>query len=231
MNRLAICLLSCDRPDYTKETLEALVRFNPREQDALWFHADDGSVSDRNVKLAEGFGFKNVYRREKGRRGGAGRALRHMWNYAARAGATHILHLENDWEIVRPIPEYWGNGTLRLYHDKKERGDGPRSRTGQHIAGTKEKIEWFPVDPCAPSAQDWIPGAKAGDYEFARNGASWGGPPSITKARLLVEASRGDPPLSIKQLTQKLKRIESLRVVENVVYHIGEKKTPGAWGD
>lgn len=220
--RLAICLLTCDRPEYTKATLKSLIATNWQlvcgiDADTILLHADDGSISDRNDKLASQYFFKKVYGRPKGNRGGAGIALRSMWRSAVEMGATHILHLENDWEIVAPIPLFPGADTVRLYGRKKERGEGPRSRTGQHIAGTSEKIQW-------------IPSAYPG-YELAQE-ASWGGPPSITKAAILIAATEpDDPPRSIKEITKALARIYSIRPIENIVFHIGEQKTPGTWGD
>lgn len=202
--KLAVCLLTCDRAELTARTLTSFAGQNPFLTDALRLHADDGSTDHTNHNLAARYGFATVY--TAARRLGPGHALRVMWRKAIAKGATHILHLENDWEWVAPIPTGIEADCIRLYGRLKQK-DGPRAKTGEHIIGTTEKINWQPM----PDREGWEIGV-----------CHWGGPPSICRADLLFEAAMNaaDSP-KIQRITASLPRVMTARPLENIVWHIG----------
>ncbi|MGH8432100.1 MAG: hypothetical protein ACREUF_17030 [Solimonas sp.] len=199
----AICLLTADRPEYTRRTLEALDAFRP-SVGYHYLHADDGSQSGENVALALKHRFKTVYRSKE--RKGPVAALRAMWAEARTRGASHILHLENDIEIIAPIPGRRDADSVRLYGDTKSPG-GARSKTGTCIIGTKEPIVW-----------KWD-----GDGWF-RGVAHWGGQPSITRTDLLLDAVAKAK--KVKHIALTLARMDSLKPAWPVAIHFGKETTP-----
>lgn len=214
--RLAICLLTADRSSYTSMTLFNLKEKGRIPSDAILLHADDGSVTTANRKLAKDAGFQTVSLSEK--RIGQGAHLCRMWNMARRMGATHILHLENDWQCVSPLDlsilmaENPAFDTVRLYGEYKEVDhSGPRAPTGKHIIGTKEVIEW----------NDLVTPVSGGAWQYGV--ASWGGPPSITKVEKLCE---GGLFVTIKEKSLRLPRLHTARPVENIFWHFGTDQTP-----
>ncbi len=214
--KLAICLLTADRPDYTHRTLTSL-RIFAEMSTSILLHADDGSISHANRDLAKHAGFETVYSSKI--RLGQGPALQAMWHEAVKRGATHILHLENDWEFVKPFQTvdmfrpFPGLESVRLYGEYKERDAlGPRAKTGPHIIGTKEEIFWDRL---------WFDIGEE-EWEYADE-ASWGGPPSITDARILQIAVQGAK--TIKEISLRLPRLLTWRPRENIVWHIGECQT------
>lgn len=209
-DRLAICLMTSDRVDLSRATLESLAAQNPNLQDHILLHADDGSADLDNSELACAHGFETVYE-HRGPKLGQIPALATMWNLAHQRGADWILHLENDQLSVRPLPELDECDCIRLYGEfKMEDPDHPRSPAGRHIIGTREPISWHPYQ------EGWEVGV-----------AHWGGQASITKAPLLVEAIQGAERL--KHISLALARILTIRPVENITYHIGVRSTPGHW--
>lgn len=209
--KLAVCLLTADRPLYTAVTVSTFAKWN-RGDRFIKLHGDDASADGANQSLAREYGFESVCGTNERR--GQGHVLRHLWTIAKARGATHILHLENDWEWVKPLWfETLGFQNVRLYGAFKERDEsGERSATGLHIIGTKEKIKWSSsYRPFDDTMWEHAPAA------------SWGGPPSITEIDLLLAAVKTGS--TIKDISLALPRLTTLRPVENLVYHIGEKQT------
>ncbi len=206
---LAVCLITADRPRYTNETLTSFCDWHPGpiRDDMILLHADDGSADRSNELMADAAGFLTCYRSET--RQGVMPALRFMWRQAIVMGATHILHLENDIQFVAPIPTRRDAESVRLYGAYK--GAGGTYRTGPHIMGTKEPIEWR-NDPRQPG--------------WERATCHWGAQPSITRAGLLhlaIERAQ-----SLKDVSRQLLRIDTVRPVWNITNHIGVEKTEGA---
>lgn len=205
--KLAVCLITADRSDYTGRTIETLIEHNDTDRMIL-LHADDGSKSPSNKRLAEAGGFTTIY--ESAKRRGVVPALRHLWLQAAQYGATHILHLENDCESLRPLPmqafSEWVD-CVRLYGEYK---DAARQYpTGPHHMGTKDPIRWQP---------------HGAFWQLAR--CHWGAQPSVTKSALLVEAITHAE--SLKDVSMYLRDILTLRPQFNITSHIGVVKTEGA---
>lgn len=202
--KTAICLLTADREAYTNTTLTSLGHYNDLSGYIL-LHADDGSTWDGNEAMANACGFMTCYRSKERR--GVMPALRHMWRMAYEMGASHILHLENDIESLRPLPFRRDADSVRLYGQYKGRpGQYP---TGPHIMETREPIEWRHDLP-----------------NWQRATCHWGAQPSITRADLLVRAIHGGN--SLKDVSRQLLRIDTLRPVDNITAHIGDAKTTDA---
>lgn len=207
--KLAVCLLTADRPDYTADTVASFVE-KADEPGFIRLHADDGSERRDNIQIAAAGDFETVYATTNRR--GPITALKCMWTKAASLGATHILHLENDIEFVSPLPRF-DIECVRLYGEHKARS-GPRMQTGPNIIGTKEPIVWT-------EAFDTINGNK-----WFRGFAHWAGMPSITETELLLRGVMHAE--CIKDICFALPRLESLRPMRNLTWHVGDKRTPGA---
>lgn len=199
---IAVCLLTCDREQYTERTLSTFALHN---QDAanrfLLLHADDGSRKLANNRLAERYGFETMHRSPV-RTGGA-LALRHMWNEAARRGADRILHLENDWEWCGAVPEI-EHDCVRLYGVLKGRGELHEEAKPIHMV-TREMVKWEPH-----SVSGWERGL-----------IHMGGPPSIVRTELLLP--RIAAAQTLKQIG--LFTLDTIRPQENIVWHIGAVTT------
>lgn len=201
--KLAVCLLTCDRANLTESTLQSFWKFNSKLDNCLLLHADDCSHSNDNKMVVLRNRFKTVY--EAPVRAGAAHAMRAMWKIAVDKGATHILHLENDWRFVSKLPLTVQADCVRLFGAKKAQ-HGPRARTGQCIIGTNERIIWEPI----PDLPGWEEGI-----------AHWGGPPSITRADYLMEAAMRAEGPKIGKIALQLSRIHTKRPIKNIVWHIG----------
>lgn len=202
---LAVCLLTADREHYTAITLRSFLDHNRDGYGMIRLHADDGSASELNERMAEGSGFLTCYRSKT--RQGVIPALRYMWNLAYEMGASHILHLENDLQSVAPLPTRRDAASVRMYGVAK--GANGSYPTGPHIMGTKQPIDW------RPDGAGW-----------ERALCHWGAQPSITRASILVEAINQAE--SLKDVSRALLRIDTVRPRWNIMNHIGEQKTTGA---
>lgn len=205
---IAVCLLTADRPQYTRATLESFAAHHPGYRTRfVLLHADDGSQAADNLALAALFGFSTVY--ASALRAGSGPALRRMWRRAWELRAWRILHLENDWEFERAVPEERAAPCVRLYGSTKARG-GERAPSGTRNLVTGEMVTWRGNGP------GWELGV-----------THWGGPPSITDAAPLLGAVQSAD--RIKDISARL-QFPTLRPLDNIVWHIGEEPTPGALG-
>lgn len=209
--RPAVCLLTADRERMTDITIDSFTQHNNPDR-YIFLHADDGSETDENQKLASEAGFRTCYASKK--RKGQIPAIRSLVRNARNAGATHILYLENDWLSMDPIPF----GTVRaLAHDvecirlygKFKRSIDPRQKTGEHVIGTKERVRW--VD------KKGFPGWEVGMIH-------WGGPPSLVRADLITAALIGAT--RIRDLNYGMRRLITARPKYNIVEHIGLERTP-----
>lgn len=207
--KLAICLLTADRPAYTAETLLSYLN-KAQEPGHILLHADDGSERRDNLMIAAAAEFDTVYATNDRR--GPLTALKVMWTRAASLGATHILHLENDIEFVAALPRF-DVECVRLYGERKAR-TGPRQMTGPHRMGTKTPIEWR-------HEFDDVKGNK-----WYRGAAHWGGMPSITRTELLLRAAVMAE--TFKDLSTMLHSLDTLRPLNNIAWHIGDNRTPRA---
>lgn len=217
-----VVLLTCERFDYTNITARSFLRHNSGAIEAgrlaLW-HADDASTDERIRSYAARAGFRElVYTRE---RVGVTDMVRRIARRLAHLEAEWLLLLENDWETVRGLP--WpvieaatapGSGiwALRLYGAYK-------GRSGTIPAGTRHRGR-NGADPCWEELT-------AGGERYQVGSIHWGNPPTIARVAevewLHKSAKREkDAILKSGEIGAKV-----ARVIENVVYHVGEDRTPG----
>lgn len=225
---IAVLLLTCDRLDLTRATLESFARQNPDARERfMLLYADDASTDPAALQaLTAAHGFETVVAHPT-RRGV--RALRAAGvAVAARRKADWVLVLENDWEWARPFP--WATFTrlvaehpevyhLRLYGQYKERDRKNRCWT-IHMGRGRSAVTW--------EAVRGLPEA----VEVAH--IHWGAPPALTRmaeATALCVAPSGtgyDGSGDVHEMHASGRLTAKVaRVVENVVYHIGFTKTPG----
>lgn len=205
-SRVAVCLLTCGREAYTARTLQTFCEFNDaRAFDLL--HADDASLSCRNVELAQAAGFKTIYVAPE--RAGQVAAYRALVAAAHARRCRFVLYLENDWEWAAPFP--WGllgaAECVRLYGAQKQR-DGSRP-AGPFLMGTHRRIDWRPF-------AGW-PGAECALAHYA-------GPPSVIETRRALQLAQLE---SFKAMSLATGRnpLRTVRLGENAVWHIGDQTT------
>lgn len=207
MTSVAVGLLSCEREDYTRRTVDSFLRHNDRRRFML-FHADDSSRDPiSNLTIAADGGFETVYAKRS--RAGQMAGLRALVEAAATDGAEWFIFQESDWLWEHPFPWHtlkYGAECVRLYGELKAK-DGPRCVTGKHLMGTKTPIEWQP----------YADGLERGK-------AHWGGPPSATRMDVMLELVDGAESIKAMSLRRPL---DTIRVTENVTWHIGLEQTPG----
>lgn len=215
--KLAVCLISRDRYEYTKRTVETFHRHNAH-LDLIRLHADDCSEDPRVREIGKTFGFEQVNMLKSSRGGQMMRAL--AIRSAVDAGATHVYILENDIETARPLPmplletiaEDSNVYCTRLYGIYKERNN-QRKCSSYHLGRGKDK----------PVVWDDYPN----DFENAQIGdVHWGAQPCITnigEAVWLHTDTRREADIWRKCVGIKAKTV---RLLHNVTYHIGEDRTP-----
>ena len=235
--KLGIGLISCDRVEETRRTVETFAKYNtgdhpldvPGEHVVQLFHADDSSTDPALRLHAKNHGFHLITKIHEPRQGG--QAMRRQFITAAKnAGCTHIMVLENDWESVRPLP--WAAikyafshdqvYCMRLYGVYRERD--PVTGLGRRACGKthygKGKGTWDPK---------WMPATHPSFNETIEFGdIHWGAPPNITRiaeAVYLHEDTKSEG--GIIRKSAKLGNLLTARVVDNVFYHIGYDRTPG----
>jgi len=202
---IAVCLLTCDRVEYTRVTVESWARFNGGDPRFLLLHADDASVAQTNGELVRSHGFRTVIQHTT-RRGNHATRLA-LLKYAAKR-ADWILVLENDIESIRPFP--WplfdfvraqpDLSSLRLFGKFKDRdGRDPCLTTHKHAGHVP--VEWRPARHAPEPAQ-------VGRIH-------WSAQPTVTRSQELLHLHRkGVEP-----------RGRTVRVKSNVMVHIGVERT------
>lgn len=203
---IAVCLLTCDRFAYTATTLRSFAAFNDPSRFVL-LHADDASEDSRVVPLVQTHGFSTVLQ-SSSRRGWLTMRTR-LFQLAAKRGAEWILFLENDHEWVRAFPWalfHFVRQYSQIYCLRLQGAFKGRDRTDpcmvHHKLDRRKEVKWKPMKR-APETS-----------EIGR--IHWSAQPSVTRTReLLVLHERG---FESHDLTA--------RVLSNVTYHIGARRTP-----
>jgi hypothetical protein len=213
--RVAICLLTCERFDYTKRTVESLAAHNDLSRFVL-LHGDDASEDKRNVELAAAHGFERIDTPTQ--RQGVMEMQRRLTDAAMMLGCDWTILLQNDWESARAIPldllafvaVRQDVHCLRLYGAWKERCARPAGN--EHKGKGGKQAGWLLLEG-APEP------AEIGDIH-------WGSPPAASHTGLLAMLLDG----CARERDVRLKsgRVQSLtvRVVENVFWHFGSERTP-----
>lgn len=205
--KIAVCLQTCGRYEYTQRTLETFAAKNDLSRFEL-LHGDDASDDRLAMRsLVASYGFKTIVQ-HKTRLGYL--PVRTAMIAKAVRRAPWVLLLENDIESVRPFPwplfEYVTARSwiycLRLYGAFK---------------GFAE------TEPCKTTSQ-WHGGApvswkalKAAPEPAEMGRIHWSAQPCITRGAELLGIHNGHRELQLK----------TARVVDNVMMHIGVERTPG----
>lgn len=205
MRKIALCLQTADRSDYTARTLASFAAHNDLSQFRL-LHGDDGSKTPENIALAKRYGFKTVVKTKK--RVGWLPVRTELIAYAAQR-ADWILFLENDIDTLRPFP--WDLFTfvsrhhwvycLRLFGAFK----GPNQTDP-----CKTINQWKPDKPVVWKAFQGAP--EQAEYALIH----WSAQPSVTRANYADALHRYG--------TREMK-LKTARVVDNVMVHVGAVRT------
>lgn len=205
---IVVGLMTCDRVDYTRRTLESFAQHNDLTKFKL-IHADDASKED-NRAVAAAHGFETVVQSQ--RRYGVRVMRSSLIDAAVAMHAEWLLLLENDIETVRPFPfrlfryvchHFPEVYTLRLYGQYKDVEKKEPCLT-THKRQFHQTVEWLRM-PGAPEPAE-------------RGLIHWSAQPAVTR---LAE-------LSHLHQTGHEPRGWTARVVENVTSHIGhDNRTPG----
>jgi hypothetical protein len=206
---VSVCLITCERYEYTRRTVESFARLNDISRFKL-LHADDASEDERICAVANEFGFETVCRPAK--RQGNMATIR---GAVAAADTNWVVILENDWESARPFP----------WHSLQEIAARPaifclrlcgafRDQIGTafsplHVGRNKALANWQPL---------------GSELEVAS--IHWGNLPAVTRAPelhwLLAGAGRE------KEVSLRSGKLDLLtaRVKDNVFNDIGTLRTP-----
>lgn len=206
---IAVCLLTCDRVEYTRRTLESFARHNPDRSRFVLLHADDASRDGRNAELAGAAGFATLVQ-HTARAGNLATRIA-LLEAAAAGGAEWVLVLENDCESVRPFPwplfDFCRRQKhvycLRLFGKYKDADKRQPCKTINQWAGLgSPPVIWTKA---------------AGAPEPAEVGIiHWTAQPAVTRTRHVLAIHRD-------RVRRKLGL--TVRVLENVFHHIGLERT------
>ncbi len=216
--KIVVGLLTCDRLEYTKKTVQSLLSQN-RQDDLLLLHADDASLDQRGIcKYVQSQGFKTILANES-RIGCSPTTDAFMSAIQNEIGDNlPVLYLQNDFECTRPIPfdeifsllSQEDIGFVQLSYRR------PRSRYNRNIT-------WK-----TPDGTGWIFGDhKTSSYVLSdRLGIGIGYHPSIAHMNTWSKAIRGVK--REKHLTKKTARLNqyACRLTLPVFRHIGRNSTP-----
>lgn len=207
-----VCLLSCDRYDYTIQTASSFVEHNG-DGFVLW-HCDDASTDQALRPAVQALGFQPLVYTEA--RVGVTEMIRRIASRLQRLGAEWLLLLENDWETVRQFP--WD-----VFREIQQRGDVWSFRLyGQY----KARGETRPVKRCHQGRNNAeVRWQALGEYELGD--IHWGNPPAVSRVDQVAWLHTGAKSEKDAIIRSGGIRDHVARVTENVVYHIGEQHTPG----
>lgn len=230
--KLAIILITCDRENYTRKTLEGFSHFNQRCADTPYpvklYHVDDASDTDLNVRLAAKYGFETV-RRHPSRLGNTATRSKAIYSVDKIAGPSHIMLLENDWESDRALP--WE--AIRFAMEHKEH-DIYHMRLWRYFKSRKKFASWDGRSELVyrghagrnRAAPGWQP--LLGAPEVLEIGdIHWGAPPAVTRTKEMVWLHEGVSSESESILRSGEITARVAQVTTNVFWHIGEERTPG----
>jgi hypothetical protein len=209
----ALLLLTCDRPDETKRTIDSLLKHVDLSRFIL-LHGDDASMTNKNCKEAWRAGFKTVVRPSK--RQGVSKMWQQLIEKAAGLGVDWIITQENDWEWVKDFPfdvfeEAQAREDIyyvRFFGEYKEQGC--RRPCGVTHSGKRITPVWQPF------RQGW----QIGDIH-------WGFPGNATRIEEAVFLTKGiTRENDCRERSGKINKL-CVRPIENYLYHIGEHRTGG----
>jgi len=102
---MIIGLNTCNRLNFTKETIESLIKYNPITSEYKWIIVDDNSKPDTIDYLLELQDVLNVelILFDTGGRVGITVCMEAMMKEANKSFRENILYLQNDWKTTRKI--------------------------------------------------------------------------------------------------------------------------------
>lgn len=229
---IAVLLITRDRADYTRRTLDAWREQNDGNAMHRFelLHVDDASLDSENFRLAGAAGFETIATHDQPY--GVTASIRRAANRAAQLQIPNCLILENDWTAVRPFPwelfDYFTQVPvaycLRLtgrWKEQDENGKGRRPFGTDHAGRGKKEVLWCPLmdapEPC-----------EMGSIHF-------GNPPAVTRTstlRWLLEGSDSEAAVRLKSGKLVVGNDYTIRPTcgeyESPVFlHIGAERTPG----
>lgn len=207
---IALCLQTCDRPELTARTLASFVAFNDPAR-FLLLHGDDASRDLDNHNLAKAAGFRTVVQTSV--RMGVIAVRRALFDQAAARHADWVLLLENDCESVRSFPwplfefvsQFPGIYCLRLFGAFKGPNETDPCKAVSEWASSGDPVRWKRLVK-APEP------AEIGTIH-------WTAQPAVTRTSEAVSIQLGH--------WRDLRKARTVRVVANVLVHIGADRTPG----
>lgn len=213
--KVALCLLTCERFEYTRRTVESLAAHNDLSRFVL-LHGDDASQDGRNAAIASRHGFARIETGQQ--RLGVMQMERQLASEAAALGCDWTIILQNDWQSIRGIPLPligFCDGRrdiycLRLYGRFKNEADRPAG--DRHKGKDGRPANWRPLDGAPESTE-------IGDIH-------WGSPPAATRTDILVwllkDAARDRDARERSGLIDTL----TARPTNRVMVHFGTERTP-----
>jgi len=101
--RLVVALLTCDRLEYTRRTVESLLKHHPPGT-LMLFHADDASTDPEVCRYVQSRGFDTIVANTT--RMGCSRTTELLMRAVAERvqPETMVIYLQNDFECLRPLP-------------------------------------------------------------------------------------------------------------------------------
>jgi len=234
VDRLIVLVLTCDRLNYTKRTVDSFLELNYSQMHGAGlqfdlFYADDASIGWDDMKAyMQSRGFICIHRNET--RAGCspctrdallkclhiGRKREASWGYK-----YGLLYLQNDWESAASLPPLASLrtifsdkavGWMRLYGAFKDK-EQKQPVSGKHLGNGK--------------LANWMPYSRYKGMEVAQ--IHWCYNPSITRLGLIKPLF--SEPVSresdVIHRSAKLSSYVAVRYPDNVMYHIGDVVTPG----
>ena len=216
MKNIALALLTCDRFDYTKRTVESFFKHHTSADFEL-FCGDDASQDHRVVPFVKDHGF-NVIVQNKERKGCTPTTALLVHAVTSQVGGDALIwYIQNDIDFVRALPKAVVDyvflngdlGCLRTYgawKDYIQRANGRyRTQPGRQVQWIKKTI----LDE---------------EIEFGR--INMGLQPVIVRADLF--SSVVTDALCENDVNRNWAKFDPLvgRFVTNVTYHFGKMQTP-----
>ena len=212
MVKTALCLLTCNRPELTRQTVTSLQKYVPL-QDFILLHGDDSSDCRENHDIAKSVGFKTVFQ-TRTRRGVA-----FMWNslihQAKDNGAQFVFMQENDWQWIRPLDPQ----IIKTFQKDESLYN---MRFWGAFKDEQKQLKSVPLHQSKGIEPNWKPymqGWEVGDIH-------WCYPPNITRIEEAIYLSRGEREGACIERSRHISKLV-LRPTQNYVFHIGHERTGG----
>lgn len=228
MTKLAIAILTCDRYEYTLQTVKTLFKQNSHQLGQFeLYYGDDASKDSRIHILMDNHGFERIASNKE--RMGCAQTTDMLLNTIAsrRLKCDYILYLQNDIISVKPIDidmitrlfeEHPFIGALRMYGEYKCVTPAKSLKVSDIHLGRhdRKKAEWKDIKGFP-------------DYEMAD--IHVGLQATIFRSRVIPLIMTGAQRDNDVEKKWAQTGFTVARVKENVFSHIGNKKTPdGKWG-